>query len=145
MYDRVEFENVFVKKKEFNVSSIICIIIVIIFAGLISCKFKYGMLTVGSQSMSGTVEVGDVVLFEKYNNQDINIGDIIIFKMGNRNIIHRVTEVIIFNDDYIYVTKGDSNKYKDPSYRYKKDILGIVHAKIKYLGFPSIWLNNLFN
>ena len=145
MYDRIEFQEVFTKKNGFNFFSLIILILVFIFAGLISCKFKYGILTVGSESMSGTVEVGDVIFFQKYNNEDINIGDIIIYKKGDKNIIHRVVEIGILNDDYIYVTKGDNNQYKDPKYRYKKDIVGIVHHRIKYLGYPSIWIRNLFN
>lgn len=94
--------------------------------------------------MSGTVEVGDVVFFERYSDQEIDVGDIIIFDLNGRNIIHRVDEIGIFNDEYIYITKGDQNKNEDPGYRRTEDILGVVHAKIKYLGFPSIWLRKLF-
>lgn len=145
MYDRIEFEEVFVRKKRLNVVSIIMIFLTLIFAGLVSCKFQYGLLTVGSSSMNKTIKTGDIVIFEKYNNQDLNIGDIIIFKMGKRSIIHRIVEIGILNNDYIFITKGDSNKNRDSSYRNKDDILGVVHKKIKYLGYPSIWIRDLFN
>jgi len=38
---------------------------------LISCQFKYGILVIGSESMTGTINVGDAVIYESYNNETI--------------------------------------------------------------------------
>ncbi len=145
MFDRVTFENIVRKKRNINISTLILIIIIIIMSGLISCSFKYGLIAVGSGSMSGAINIGDAVLFEKYNKQKLEIGDIIIYNKDNKNIIHRIVEIGIFNDDYVYVTKGDKNKYVDSGYVYRKDIVGVVNKRIKYLGLPSIWVRSLFN
>lgn len=145
MYDRVTFQEVLKVKPKISISSIIILILVIIMAGLISCEFRYGILTIGSGSMTGTLNKGDIAFFEKYNNQELEIGDIIIFKRGKRNIVHRITQVGIFNDEYVYKTKGDKNKLEDNGYVYQKDIQGIVHYRIKYIGYPSIWIRNLFD
>lgn len=145
MYDRVTFQEELKVKPKISISSIIILILVIIMAGLISCKFKYGILTIGSGSMTGTLNKGDIAFVEKFNGQELEIGDIIIFKRGKRNIVHRITQVGIFNDEYVYITKGDKNKVEDNGYVYQKDIQGIVHYRIKYIGYPSIWIRNLFN
>lgn len=145
MYDRVTFQEALKVKPKISISSIIILILVIIMAGLISCKFKYGILTIGSGSMTGTLNKGDIAFVEKFNGQELEIGDIIIFKRGKRNIVHRITQVGIFNDEYVYITKGDKNKVEDNGYVYQKDIQGIVHYRIKYIGYPSIWIRNLFN
>lgn len=145
MYDRVTFQEVLKVKPKISISSIIILILVIIMAGLISCEFRYGILTIGSGSMTGTLNKGDIAFFEKFNGQELEIGDIIIFKRGKRNIVHRITQVGIFNDEYVYITKGDKNKVEDNGYVYQKDIQGIVHYRIKYIGYPSIWIRNLFN
>lgn len=145
MYDRVTFQEALKVKPKISISSIIILILVIIMAGLISCKFRYGILTIGSGSMTGTLNKGDIAFFEKFNGQELEIGDIIIFKRGKRNIVHRITQVGLFNDEYVYITKGDKNKVEDNGYVYQKDIQGIVHYRIKYIGYPSIWIRNLFN
>lgn len=145
MYDRVTFQEVLKVKPKIGISSIIILILVIIMAGLISCEFRYGILTIGSGSMTGTLNKGDIAFVEKFNGQELEIGDIIIFKRGKRNIVHRITQVGIFNDEYVYITKGDKNKVEDNGYVYQKDIQGIVHYRIKYIGYPSIWIRNLFN
>lgn len=145
MYDRVTFQEALKVKPKISISSIIILILVIIMAGLISCEFRYGILTIGSGSMTGTLNKGDIAFFEKFNGQELEIGDIIIFKRGKRNIVHRITQVGLFNDEYVYITKGDKNKVEDNGYVYQKDIQGIVHYRIKYIGYPSIWIRNLFN
>lgn len=145
MYDRVTFQEVLKVKPKISISSIIILILVIVMAGLISCEFRYGILTIGSGSMTGTLNKGDIAFFEKFNGQELEIGDIIIFKRGKRNIVHRITQVGIFNDEYVYITKGDKNKVEDNGYVYQKNIQGIVHYRIKYIGYPSIWIRNLFN
>lgn len=145
MYDRVTFQEALKVKPKISISSIIILILVIIMAGLISCEFRYGILTIGSGSMTGTLNKGDIAFFEKFNGQELEIGDIIIFKRGKRNIVHRITQIGLFNDEYVYITKGDKNKVEDNGYVYQKDIQGIVHYRIKYIGYPSIWIRNLFN
>lgn len=145
MYDRVTFQEALKVKPKISISSIIILILVIIMAGLISCEFRYGILTIGSGSMTGTLNKGDIAFVEKFNGQELEIGDIIVFKRGKINIVHRITQVGIFNDEYVYITKGDKNKVEDTGYVYQKDIQGIVHYRIKYIGYPSIWIRNLFN
>ena len=145
MFDRVTFENIVRKKRRVGIGTCILIVIILLMSALISCAFRYGVIAVGSGSMTGSINVGDAVIFERYDKQTLEIGDIIIYNKNDKNIIHRIVEIGIFNDDYVYVTKGDMNKYVDSGYVYRKDIVGVVNKRIRYLGLPSIWVRSLFD
>ncbi len=147
MFDRVEFEKVMrkSKKKGLSISTTILLIIISLATALVSCAFRYGIMAIGSGSMTGTINYGDAVIFEKYKDQELDIGDIIIYAKKDKNVIHRITEIGVFNDEYVYVTKGDNNKYADSGYVYKENIVGVIHKRIKYIGFPAIWFRSLFN
>ena len=121
------------------------IIIMAMFTMLISCEYKYGIIVVGSGSMSGTINVGDAVLYKSYTNQNIKSGDIIIFKKNDIKLIHRVVKVESVNDEIRYYTKGDANSTEDNFYSVDDDIMGILIFRIRYIGIPTLWLNDLFN
>ena len=112
---------------------------------LISCEFRYGIIVVGSESMTGTINKGDAVVFEKYTNQEIKNGQVIIFNYNNIQTIHRVVEVQKINGEYRYYTQGDANKRKDEDYRTKEDIYALVDLKVKYIGYPTLWVRELFS
>lgn len=112
---------------------------------LISCEFRYGIIVVGSESMTGTINKGDAVVFEKYTNQEIKKGQVIIFNYNNIQTIHRVVEVQRINGEYRYYTQGDANKRKDEDYRTKEDIYALVDLKVKYIGYPTLWVRELFS
>ena len=122
----------------------ILVIIMTLVTMLISCHFKYGILVIGSGSMTGSLEVGDAVVFEKYKNQPIEIGQVIIFKRNNLNLVHRVVDIKNTNGEVRYYTKGDFNKQVDFGYITDKNIVGIINFKIRYIGYPTIWLRELF-
>ena len=112
---------------------------------LISCQFKYGIIVVGSESMTGTLDKGDAVIFEKYKNQPIEKGQVIIFKYNNIQTIHRVVEVQKVNGEVRYFTKGDANARNDSEYRTNKDVYALVNLKVKYIGYPTLWVRELFS
>jgi signal peptidase I len=112
---------------------------------LISCEFRYGIIVVGSESMTGTINKGDAVVFEKYTNQEIKNGQVIIFNYNNIQTIHRVVEVQRINGEYRYYTQGDANKRKDEDYRTKEDIYALVDLKVKYIGYPTLLVRELFS
>ena len=89
---------------------------------LISCQFKYGLLVVGSESMTGTLNKGDAVVFERYDDQTIKEGQVIIFNFNDIQTIHRVVDIRKVNGEYRYYTKGDANQRNDDEYRTEKDI-----------------------
>lgn len=111
---------------------------------LISCKFKYGALVIGSGSMTGEINVGDTVIYESYDGQKIEEGQVIVFYDNNVAVIHRVIEIERINGVTRYYTKGDANDAPDLGYRTEGDLIGVTKFKISYIGFPTLWLRSLF-
>ena len=125
------------------VSLVMGTIFVVFVIGLVSCRFTYGVLVIGSESMSGSIDKGDVVLF-KSNEKEIHEGDVIVFQRDNIRVVHRVVAVKNINDEFRYYTKGDANPLEDDKYVTEDTLMGKVFLKIKYIGWPSLWLRNLF-
>lgn len=124
-------------------NTLLCIVVTLIIM-LVSCKFKWGALVIGSGSMTGTINKGDIVIYERYEEQDeIKTGDIIVFKSEDKKIIHRVIEQKDLEDETRYYTKGDANMQEDQGYREKKDIIGKVKGRIPVIGRLTLWLNDI--
>lgn len=132
------------KKRASIVSNTLLLTVTALAIMLISCQFRYGILVIGSESMTGTINKGDAVIFEKYKKQVIPNGQIIIFDYNGTQTVHRVVEIKNVNGERRYFTKGDSNTLNDDLYRLDSDISGLVHIKIKYLGYPTLWFRSLF-
>lgn len=122
----------------------VLLVVVALITMLISCQFRYGILVIGSGSMTGAINKGDAVVFESYKNEKITPGQVIIFKRGKLKIVHRVVDIQITNNEYRYITKGDANLEEDDGYVTASDILGISKFRIAYIGYPTIWVNDLF-
>lgn len=132
-------------KRKNIISKIVLGITTIIVAMLISCQFKYGILVIGSGSMTGAINKGDAVLFEKHNEQEeIEIGQVIIFNKDELQIVHRVVDIKKVNGETRYTTKGDANEKNDEGYITGEDIEGVCKFRIPYIGYPSIWVRDIF-
>lgn len=142
------YEKKKVTHKKSGALSYICggvvIILMISVVMIISCQFRYGVLVIGSDSMTGELNVGDAVVYEQYDGQVIQKGDVIVFRQGTSRVIHRVVDINNVGGELRYITQGDANDDPDFGYRTVDDIRGMVHFKIAYVGYPSIWIRNLF-
>lgn len=120
--------------------------IVAILVALVSCEFKYGMLAVGSESMTGTINKGDAIIYQRYDNKDkIEEGQVIVFNKNNLMIIHRVQRSIpVEGGDYVYQTKGDANKDLDNWLVKPEEIIGKVNSRVLWIAWPSVLLNEIF-
>lgn len=134
-----------IKNKKFrDILTVFMIVIVILFTMLISCKFKYGLIVIGSNSMINTLDKGDAVVYNsKYT--DLKEGQVILYKKNNIIIVHRIIRIEETDGIKRIYTKGDSNVNADEGYRTNDDIIGIVNLRIKKIGLPTIWVNELFN
>lgn len=132
------------EKKSTKIISIILALVMIAITMLVSCKFKYGILVIGSESMSGAISKGDAIIFEQYKNQKIKNNQILIFKSDKRTTVHRVIEIKNVNDEKRYYTKGDANKENDSGYITDEDIIGIYKFKIEKIGYLTLLFNNIF-
>lgn len=117
--------------------------VVISTAMLISCQFKYGALVIATESMTGEINKGDMIIYEKYEDQSIKEGQVIVFKQQDKKIVHRVVEIEHIGGEVRYITKGDANDGVDLGYITDKDIVGLTDMKVAYIGYPTLWLREL--
>ena len=123
--------------------NIFIILIMFVIVLLTSGIFKYYFLSIGSGSMTPNINKGDVVIVEKYNENEIeNIekGDILVYKKENQVVVHRVVEVNQ-DDEITFRTKGDNNDDEDAWIINEKDVIGIAKFRIPLVGYPTVWLN----
>lgn len=137
--------NVEIKPKKNNkIISAITAIIFAIMVALVSREFKYSMIGIGSESMTGTINKGDAIIYERYNeNEDIK-GKVIVFKKDSRLIVHRVMRQYIVEGKAIYQTKGDHNESYDNWVVDTSEIVGVVEYRIPYIAWPSVLLGEIF-
>lgn len=131
------------KTKNILITSIVMVSMTLVIM-LVSCRFRFGILVIGSGSMTGSINKGDAVIFEQYKSQKLKSGDVIIFDKDGVQTVHRIYSIEVTNGQTRYFTKGDANKEIDDGYRVDKDIAGITKVKIKYIGYPTIWVRNIF-
>lgn len=144
-FENKKFKKVAKREKISIISLCISMIIVVSIVMLVSCKFKYGILVVGSSSMAGTIDKGDAIVYKRFENEQLEKGQVIVFMKDDIKTIHAIESVEIKNNEMIYLTKGTNNEQQDEGYRTNKDIIGTVKFKIIDIGWPTIWLNEIFN
>lgn len=144
LYSRNDFAVAYVDKKLNILWTTILLVVMSLFIMLISCKFRYGILVIGSYSMTGTINKGDAIIFEKYNNEKIEEGQIILFDYNGIQTIHRVVEIKRSDGEIRYFTKGDNNSELDEGYITNEKIIGLIRLKVKYIGYPTIWVREIF-
>ncbi len=111
---------------------------------LISCQFRYGMLVVATESMTGSINKGDAVIYEEYDGQIIEKGQVAVFEKGDLVYIHRVVKIENIDGELRYITKGDANDGNDAGYITKEQIIGLANHTVKYVGYPTLWMRDLF-
>ena len=121
---------------------IIFLIIIII---LVSGIFKHQMIAIASNSMVPIYERGDAIIFDKIKNKKvIREGDIIVFIKDNKLIAHRVTRTKEYSEKKYFYTKGDANQSEDIDMVKEEEVLGVVERVVKYIGYPTVLINELF-
>ena len=138
-----------VKKRTSKIAAVIFTVftlaVSICLSMLVSNQFNYGTLVIGTESMTGEINKGDAVIFEKYETQTVTKNTVVVFEKQGITIVHRVVDIERINGQNRYVTRGDANDAADDGYITDANIIGIVKMKISYVGYPTIWLNNIFN
>lgn len=111
---------------------------------LISGIFRYKMIAIMSNSMSPTYRRGDAIVYEKVDVKKLEIGDILAFRKNNIVMTHRIVEIWRKNDKYYFATKGDNNDSVDIFKTSEDQVLGKVVSIYKYIGYPTVLINEFF-
>lgn len=150
-FEKIRNKKIIIRKSKFNHEMISLIgagITMLIIVALSSGWLKYYLLTIGSESMRGSINKGDIIIVKKLNDKEVNAlkeGDILVFYYSGKVIVHRIVRISEVQNNYYYYTKGDYNKTEDLYPVEKKDIIGTSTFKIPYLGYPTVWLNELIS
>ena len=75
--------------------------------------FGYKSFIIKTNSMEPTIDINDVIITKKVQEEELKVQDIITFIKDNEVITHRITK--IDNEENIkkYTTKGDNNNIED--------------------------------
>jgi len=126
------------------------IIIFIFIASIVALNsnlFRFWMAAVGSGSMEPTIDVGDLIIVDKgyqKNLDKLSVGDVLVFKIGQNIYTHRITKINKENSKYSINTKGDrKGQIEDSWIVTNQDVIGVVKYKIKYIGYPTVWLSRI--
>ena len=111
---------------------------------LVSGAFTKTLIAIGSNSMHPSFSRGDGVIYQKTDIKKIKPGDVIAFKKDGKIITHRVIKIDKKDNIYYLKTKGDANNAPDAFEITEKDILGVIKYSIKFVGYPTLWMNDLY-
>jgi len=111
--------------------------------------FAYFPAVVLTGSMTGAIDRGSIVIVQKLNQENnitaINIGDVIHYRYKKVEVIHRVIE-LHYNalGEQVYTTKGDANPVADAYPVETGQIIGVLRARIPYVGYPFVIVRAIF-
>ena len=127
-----------------NPGSIIPLIVMIILAIWFAIGiFPIKPISIATGSMEKELCVGDVAIIKKCNSNDVNVGDIIEYQMEGYTVVHRIVEKQQKNGEFYFVTQGDNNNAPDSEIVRENQLIGKVIFKIRYIGYPAIWIHKL--
>lgn len=135
--DSRRYVNIDRLQKSFNVI-LIALLAVLIY--LVSNIGRYTIIAIGSGSMNGTINKGDVVLLDK-KVKHYDEGDIIAFEQDGVVVVHRIVSVDKDDNVYTYRTKGDANNSMDMWEVKESSIVGHYIGRGLYIGWPTIVLS----
>lgn len=105
--------------------------------------FPIKPIAIATGSMEPELYVGDVAVIKKCNANDVEEGDIIEYQMEGYTVIHRIKSKTQKNGQFTFITQGDNNNTEDSEPVSEEQLIGKVIFKVRFLGFPAIWLHNL--
>ena len=137
-------ETSVIVKRLSKVFTAICLVLMLFVIMIISNQFRYGAFVIATESMTGEINKGDIIIYEEYGDQVIFEGLVIVFEKDSSVIVHRVEKIEIINGIKRYYTKGDANEDRDAGFITEGNIIGVVNYKLPFLGYPNLWIRNLF-
>lgn len=137
-----EKENMLKTNKKLLAFSTVSILIVLVI--LVAGIGNYKLIAIASNSMKPLYGRGDAVVYEKIKPEDFKIGDILVYQKDNIVVTHRIIKIWKTGREYSFVTKGDNNNVSDYYMPKSNDVLGKVKFSLKYIGYPTVLLNEQF-
>ena len=97
--------------------------------------FGFKFYTIITGSMEPKYNIGDLIIIKDIKPNNIKVGDVITYSVNSeKNVTHRVTEIVHKDGETLYRTKGDNNNTADTELVRYNQIQGGVCFKINKLG-----------
>ena len=152
---KYDIENINKRKKNTKiVKGILDVIIIILLYNiilvLISCVnkiddvsiFGYKTYKITTDSMTPSINAGDVIIVKKVQEEKLQVGDVITFQKQDKVITHRITNIEEQDGKKVYTTKGDNNNLEDNETIEYANIEGKNVLTIPKLGYIINMLEN---
>lgn len=120
------------------------VVLFVILVILVSGIFNHKLIAIASNSMVPMYSRGDAVIYEKVKVESLEVGDILAFKKNDIVVTHRIVKILKNGSEYSFVTKGDNNNANDTYEPKESDVLGRVRLSFKYIGYPTVLINEFF-
>lgn len=121
--------------------------LIILFISFVMGVFKYRPLAIMSNSMFPIFSRGDMIIVKNINEeniQNLTIGDIIEYRLDDHIVVHRIIDIEESEGKLYFRTKGDNNNAPDTKYVTIEQITGIVKLVFPKIGYPTVWLSEIF-
>lgn len=143
LFSKTQKKAIKKKQKGGKVLTVLTLVFMVAVAMLVSCQFRFGALVIATESMTGEINKGDMIIYERYDGQKIQEGQVIVFLQNDAKIVHRVVKVENINGQVRYYTKGDANEDLDPGFITDASIVGLTNVKVPFVGNMTLWLREL--
>ena len=101
--------------------------------------FGYSALTVKTGSMSGTIEIGDLIIIK--DTGEYEIGDVVTF-LHEDDTVPTTHRIISMDENGLFITRGDANNVQDALPVSKDIILGEVVKVLPEVGLFAEWVQS---
>jgi signal peptidase len=100
-------------------------------------------LTVLSGSMTGTYDIGDVVVVRPVDPDELGVGDVITFHPAADDpalTTHRIESISVGSEGRRFITRGDANNAADLNPVEPGQVVGEVWYSVPLVGYVSVWV-----
>lgn len=146
MSSQTRLPGVYMRRNKYELPSILKTTRYLLLIFLIM-TFSQGYLglkpyVITSNSMIPVIHTGDIVIVCRFC-KDYVVNDIVAYESRWGIIVHRIVD---FNrEKNLLITKGDANQNTDPEPVSTRNVIGKVVLRIPFLGYLSIFLNELIH
>ena len=123
-----------------KVSNVVLFGLLLVLVYLVSNLGRFTIIAIGSGSMNGTINKGDVVLLDK-KKATYEEGDIIAFEQDGVVVVHRIVSINEDDGNFTYKTKCDANNSIYQWEVKESSIVGHYLGRGLYIGWPTIVLS----
>ena len=102
--------------------------------------FRFEAIAIATDTIEKDINKGDIVIVDKkiINYKIIEVGEAIAYRVNNNVFIGRVIRKANDQGIYTFLIKNEKEELQEIT---EANVIGTIHYKLRYLGYPAIWFN----